>query len=354
MKYFTIFLALVSITAEAKRVGHYDVEVDVDSIQNSDLQQYLMGWNCNTNSRVRFMEQIPDHKGRMKEVQREYSSDYSMNSRTQHEMKIEKNLDRTGDRLDVDVSQTCSKDFPVVAYREVDCKTDRNGKTYGCRREPYETTKSKMIRMNWECNFVDKLPNRKGDFSRQVCEPKNRSVGDLNDSETRYVEAMNQKKIFVKAKLKNIEETYRESFCSGNDPNRVVINLSGGLGGHGGENDFVVKVKIEDSYDLEIPTKSGLIDDDIVVCGAGDEIKVEISGVEQDLFFDDEYIPKKTLFLSRSGADSQGSVPLSRKSYTGSTDRDHSILVRVKDISDRRARTDSYEERANEPNFGVQ
>lgn len=338
MKYFFLLMMFVAVSAEAKRVGHYNVNVDVDSINNSDFQQYLFGWNCRTSSGVRFMEQLPDHKGRLKDVQRTYSSDSNFGSQTNHELKIEKNLDRTGDRLDVDVSQTCSKDFPAIAYRQVGCKTDKNGNVYGCRREAYETTETKTIRMNWECDFPSRLPERKGEFSRQACVAKDRSFGDLHELEAQFLRLLNRKKIFVTAKLDRVEETFRESFCSANDPNRVVINLSQGLDGHAGEDDFAVRVKIDGKHTLEIPTESGLLDDDIVVCGAGDTIKVEISGVEKDLIWDDEYVPKKTLYLSRSGADAQGTVPMSRKSYTGATDREQGIVVRVKDISERKQR----------------
>lgn len=329
----TLALSLLPYVGEAKSVGHYSVAVRTNAMNElADLANAVGGWKCHASSSVKFTERLPDNQGRMKDVPRAYSHDFSAyRSDTKNELQIEKNMSRSDENLGVSLSQTCSREEPVVAFREV-CTPSTDGTNY-CYQEPYTTTETKTVHMSWDCDFRNDLPTRPGQTASRVCHPKDNSFAGYLDLERIFMKALNGKEIRVDARLDRVEEQYFRNFCGPTDKNKVVLQLSQGLGGHSGEDDFVLRGKIDGKHEFELPSKSGIIDEEIAYCGGGDQIKVDLEGKELDLFWDDEYVPVNSLALSRSGASSVGQVNMKRKSYTGATDRDHAVVVQVIDRS---------------------
>jgi hypothetical protein len=335
-------LTAFPLASHASSIGNYDIAVDIRSNQGLDIGMALGGWDCHTSSNVTFTERLPDHKGRMKDIPREISSKWNghmFDQSNKHNFPVERNMARADDKLNVRVSQSCRKEISEIAYRDVYCKR-ANGTEYICDEEAYETTRTLSFYKHWKCEFKNDLPTQVGSAKAHYCQPDgNESFGLDGDLERMLLQHLSQKEIIVKARLNDVKEKYVADFCDrSNVKNKMVIQLSQGVGGHMGEDDFIVKAKIDDKQ-VDIPLTSGILDHEIAYCPDRDDVRINISAVEDDMVWDDEYKPEQEgLRLTREGTDSNAIVRLKRHSYTGATDTDHNILVKVMDRSDRKVR----------------
>lgn len=117
--------------------------------------------------------------------------------------------------------------------------------------------------------------------------------------------------------------------CKGRTENRSVVRLRQGTGGHKGENDFVFVVKLGDERPIELKSHNGILDYDISFCPYDPTVNVKVSAYENDVFFDDRYVPVKQggIDFLLAGGNQSAEVELQRKSYFGYTPKKSVVTV---------------------------
>jgi hypothetical protein len=315
--------------ADASEIGHYRATLRTDNVVGkngwNDLGLALLGWSCSGSESIEFTELLADHKGRPKRVPKKVDSQFkyslfNLGAPTVSEFNRDMNVEDP--RLSMSLREYCTK---TTGHWET--TTNSRGET----KEEY-VTETQTAWMDWQCD-TSNLPTRAGQAVYSQCTPYNSYFGDFG-LESLLINMFRQKTFSLTLELKNIQEKYTRDLCQGSRENRVVISLKQGAGGHLGEDDFVFHVVIDGKHKFDIKNDSGILNEEIAYCGAGDTVTVEVDATEEDLFFDDEYKSSDAALLVRKSreAGARGSfqkIELSRKTYFGEVFTDKKSEVEV-------------------------
>jgi hypothetical protein len=310
---------LSTAAAQAKQLATFDIAVGASNGTMGRVVDVgaavLYNWNCSASTRVELSETLRNHKGQWKQVPRQVESNYSMSLFESPSLRsrFEQKLDAMNPVLTVNVMENCTRSYTETTQ-------DASGKNV-------ETPKTDSLTLTWAC----KADMRASAVNRTLpldCPTKpsffTASAAGL------LLAAAKQKQIIGGVRLVNVRETYEADLCGNPNARDVrVLNITQGVGGHIGEDDFAFHLKINGRA-LTLRQGSGILDADILVCGAN-QLEIQASAEEEDLIWNDQYSATNgTLVLEKSGPASQGNVKLERKSFLGMVDRTHELLFTQK------------------------
>jgi hypothetical protein len=316
-KAFAIVLgcALLPFAAHAKLELTYDVQVQTRNKDNGGMTEVvtmLNGYRCRASTTLGYSEVMKDHEGREKRVAKEQSYDYSWptlwtGGKTEKSMTFKRNLHTIAPSISVQLQETCEKDY-ACTREEQSCKPDRNGNIV-CGNVTVKDTCTDTKRLNWECKF-DQLPVGKRP-SQMSCQPENNAIAGWDP----MLAWLRKKEIFATVRHVNTEERFVHDACPQGGPNSRILHFEQGMGGHPGEDDFELDVKIN-GQSYKMLSDSGLYAEDIRVCAEpGRPLSLTVDGVERDLFFDDEYKSSAGEIDLKPGTSQE--IELTRKTYFG-------------------------------------
>lgn len=302
-----LLAAALSTTAMAKSTGYYQATLSPENKHLGKWNNVVMalgGWRCYGTNTITFTEVLSDHKGVPKEITQNADSDFNFSLFSMNQpvsSNFVRNMDLGSPRLIVAVTENCSKD-EVYAAQEPDGQ--------GGWRTVMKTD-TKRAWMKWKCD-TRALPERQGQTINTSCVPADSSYGDFS-LESLLMPLFREKTFNLSLSLQRVEEVFVKDLCGSDRSNRVIVKLQQGVGGHVGEDDFVVHVKLDGKETIDIPTAHGLLNDEISYCPSQkNSMSVEISATEVDLFFDDEYAAEKVLNFDLTKRGTQGAVQVER------------------------------------------
>lgn len=289
---------LSSPLAHSKVVQHLALQVTPENpAKPADYSQ--RGWSCRDTQSVSLFETVANYDGAWAEKPVSIRKDGNVS-------RVARDMNRFNHRFEFSGNETCSRDYTV--YREVEEEeTLPNGKTRKVRRTR-SFTETETASIDWKCRPLAQFPTEPGttrglnDFCAMSYKMSGHNADNGARSKAAFKPYFEGKKIRVQLWAEKYDEQYAYSNCSGHPAHMRIITITQGVGGHMGENDFKFNVMINGEK-AEIPSADGLINADLAYCdssGRAGPVTVGISAVEEDLLFNDEYVPNGVANLDPS------------------------------------------------------
>ena len=307
-------LTFAAESANAKQVGTFDIAVGAS---NGDMGRVVdiaaalgFGWQCHATTKIDLSESLRNHKGEWKQVTRstDQAFNYSLFETPSIKTRLTQKLDALNAKMTVNVGETCMRTVTHENDKgETESTTETASMTWACRADMRSSSLNSTVPLN--------CPTQPSVFGT--------SASGL------LLAGLKQKRIIGGVRLVHVAESYDADLCRTPGAKDVrVLNISQGVGGHMGENDFVFHLKIN-GYPVNLRQNDGILDSDILVCGS-DDVTVQASAEEEDLIWNDQYVSEgRTLVLNKQGPGSQGAIKLTRKSYLGLTDKSHELQFQI-------------------------
>jgi len=259
--------------ALGRGVAEFDATLNVSSSSTSDLITYLSGWTCNTTGGLRYSEVERDHEGQAQRISHEQSHGMGFFGTANVHMPFTQNLDHSSPIVSTTVTHRCSRNI------EVTCPPD--SKSDVC----YDT---ESFSIDWNCEIRD-LPTSPGASVTQRCESRSSFWGFLNQFS--WAPVLRDLDIRSTVTFKSARTQFDYNNCNASNGKPFYLRLSQGVGGQWFEDDFILFLEIDGEPVLQTPSLSGLYSIAVAYCPADDkeEIKINLSAIEDDLWWDDEY-----------------------------------------------------------------
>ena len=263
--------------ALGRGVAEYQARLNVSSSSTNDIFTALSGWHCNTTAGLNYSEVQRDHKGQSTRVSHEQSSSLGWFGSANVRMPFTRNLDHQSPVVKSTVRHQCSREVEVTCPPNPD--SDNSFET--C----YET---ESFSINWDCE-QGQLPDSPGASITQRCESRSSFWGFL--SQFSWAPAFRDLEIESTVTFVNARTTFDYDNCNASNGEPFYLRLSQGIGGQWFEDDFILYVEIDGEELVQTPSDSGLYSLAIAYCPPEDKdsITVNLSAIEDDLIWDDEY-----------------------------------------------------------------
>lgn len=316
---------------QAKVTKDYVVYVQPQNANGDfvDMIASIDGWTCSSSINSTFSSVQLDSKGLAKRITRDNSWGHRYDNFWQGQpslrMNFEHNANNTNPAISISMTERCQK--TEYEYQLV-TKYDDEGNSYQ-EMERVEIVKS--IHKSWSCNLPENIfPQRNGGVHEGICNTSSSSYHDF-DLNSMLLSRLKEKVIHFALKYNGAQESFinlnTPEHIAGGDAERFVFNVSQGLSGGAFENDFSIFMKVN-GQTKEIQTSNGLLNEDFVmyVPKGDDHVSIEFSGVEADLFSDDQYNAMSSIKLYKNSK-SDRIVTLTSDGMIGEGDRS---MIRVK------------------------
>ncbi|MBT8495771.1 MAG: hypothetical protein KJO07_22180 [Deltaproteobacteria bacterium] len=259
--------------AYGRGAAEYEATLSVSSEPTNTILTAMTGWVCSTTASMQYSEVQLDHQGRPKRLSHEQDSSFGWYDVADVKMPFTRNLDNRDPELDVSVTHTCSR----TKLEACPTESDPNA----------QCPKTESFVIGWDCE--QPLPGRQGEILTRQCERRS-SFWPFIDGFS-WAPFFRDLEIESSVELINNRSSFDYDNCTASNGKPFYLRLSQGVGGNWGEDDFVLTVEIDGKPEVVTPSKSGLYSLAIAYCPPDDRdtITVNLSAVEDDLFWDDEY-----------------------------------------------------------------
>lgn len=291
-------LLLSSPLAHSKVVQHLALQVTAENpAKPADYSQ--RGWSCSDSQNISLFETVANYDGAWAEKPVSIRKDGNVN-------RVARDMNRFNHRFEISGNETCSRDYRVLRT-VTETEYDTKGNPRQVTRTKY-VTETETASIDWKCRPLAQFPTEPGttrglnDFCAMSYKMNGHNADDGARSKAAFKPYFEGKKIRVQLWAEKYDEQYAYSNCSGHPAHMRIITITQGVGGHVGENDFKFNVMINGEK-AEIPSADGLINADLAYCdpsGRASPVTVGISAVEEDLLFNDEYVPSGVAHLDPS------------------------------------------------------
>lgn len=258
----------------------YQGTLETSSSDINDLFFLANGWICTTMGSLRYSEVQLDHRGNAKRLVQDGSSALGLFGDSTTTLRMTRNLNRSSPRLKMSVHHGCSK----TTY--VPCPTKEDPKKLCPETESFSIL--------WNCAMSD-LPAGPNDVVTQKCESSTGLLGlplILGVSWEAFLA-----NVEVHASIKYVSDRFLFDYndCTADSGEPFYLHISQGVGGHVGENDFVLTVSIDGKPITQFPSRSGLYTLALAYCPPDDRetIEVNLTAIEDDVLWDDHYLPRE-------------------------------------------------------------
>jgi hypothetical protein len=329
---FVFLLGLLSfgLQVQAKTLHYYQTQVQAKNREGKLVSalSVLSGWTCQSVMKTKVVETQPDHNGKPKEITWDQDYDLKTMSEAFGNAKINKamivNHGHEEPKIQARLEETCTQQFKRRVEDDPRTKEDESG----------YVTDTRTLNMSWDCQIGGgSMPKEIGEKQTYSCH-EGRYDYTNGDGFTDVFARLRDKRIDVTMQLEKVQESSLDYFhsCDGKpDSDAVILNLSQGVKGHIGEDDFVFNVAIDGGQKLKISRDSGLLSDDIKYCPPDKRgnISVKVDAIEEDFpkSLSDQYRSQEINVSAKGG---KGTISLDRKNIFGTPKYQSSIAVEVK------------------------
>jgi hypothetical protein len=259
--------------AFGRGVAEYRATLRVSSTPTNTILTALTDWSCATTGSLRYSEVQRDHNGNPTKVSHEQATGFGWFNVGDVAMPFTRNLDNDHPTVEVTVEHLCSRTV------QESCPTSE---------DPNKTClKSESFSIYWDCE--PGLPSEPGQATTQQCESRSTFWGFLRGFS--WAPFFQDLQVDSTVTLISTRTQFDYNNCTADNGAPFYLRLSQGVGGHFGEDDFVLNVDIDGQSIMRTPSTSGLYSLSLAYCPPEDQeaITVELSAVEEDLIWDDEY-----------------------------------------------------------------
>jgi len=297
--------------ALGRGVAEYDATLAVSSSSTSDLFTFLSGWSCNTSGALHYSEVERDHEGKARRISHEQSHGMGFFGTANVHMPFTQNLEHSSPIVTTTVTHRCSRNVQVT------CPADSESDV--C----YDT---ESFSIDWDCEIRD-LPSSPGQSVTQRCESRSSFWGFL--SQFSWAPLFRDLDIRSTVTFKNARTQFDYNNCNASNGKPFYLRLSQGVGGHWFEDDFILFLEIDGEPVLQTPSTTGLYSVALAYCPNGDkdEIDINLSAIEDDLWWDDEYAAAPGSANLPVGRGAVRQVTLNREGLFGTSSS--TVLVEV-------------------------
>jgi hypothetical protein len=229
----------------AKSVGDYEVKVNVSNEYGGGFNDFvtaLNGWSCSSSTNASFSETLRDNHGVEKTTERNAKGNFNMFTDADVDLKFQRDMDAPNPAVGIQVSENCSK---TVHHYYQKCSTtclskNKSGtctsSTQSCHQADDPTTK--YAYMNWDCSMGVE-PDQEGQSQHSECKPAGENFSSFNLG-SMIMGMLKAKKVTADLTLDKKHDDYVRNYCSPDDTNRVVVQLTQGVAGNSFQSDLVI------------------------------------------------------------------------------------------------------------------
>ena len=328
----------------AKSVGDYSVQVNVSNQVGggwNDFLTALSGWTCSSSTSASFSETLRNNHGVEKSTQRNEHSNFNMFTDASVDLKFQRDMDAPNPNVGIQVSENCNKTVHNYSNKcdDVCDATNKNGDCTSSHQDCHQVDNPeyKSAYMNWDCS-VRVEPTEQGRSQHSECKPAGNNFSSF-DLESLALTLLKKKQFTADLTLTNKHDDYVRNYCSPGDTNRVIVQLTQGVGGNALQHDFVFHFNVE-GHTFDIENKDGVLDYEVGLCGAGDKISVSATATAKNTVFPDSQYASDdssgdSISVGRKSPNNWGEIHLRRHAFLGNwtTNPSNYIMVVVKDQS---------------------
>jgi hypothetical protein len=294
MRAFKTILSLAclstSIAGYSKVTDHYRIHVQPVNSQGSVVEflTSLGDWDCSSSLSTNFSSTQKDNRGLEKRLSRKNDWSTSFDTHWQGQpsatMSFSHNRNNSNPSINIYLRESCEK--YETEYQWVTVTNPEDGTT---SQEWQPVTERYEVYKTWNCVIPQpQFPNSVEDFVAGECQGSSSSYTDW-DFDSLMLSSLREKRINFVMEFTGRDESFIRLNNKTANTQPFVFNISQGLDSSAGS-DFSININVNGITKV-IETSSGLLNEDFVYYApkGTDFLNISFSGVEDDIFFDDEF-----------------------------------------------------------------